>query len=291
MGYEKCDGETLQRWEADHRRFPPYQYLRHHCLLHPNGALRVPSVCERKVMLGFPVQYTLKCLPKSEAKRSPASLLQTRYQLLGRASSVFALSYLVMHLMAPLGFSRYSDLQSLQQALTPGGGASLHSFLFRPPLACKPNVQRDSLAMSDLAQRLMGSVHCKGEDLLIHSSTEVGITQRLRQSISAKLWRWKTVASWKWARSGEHINKLELSALLTKFLHLTDSMVALHVVTRGRSSSHKLRNTMLHISALVLAANLRPVLAYVATDRNPADRPSRQPVKRKCVRQKSKYSA
>ena len=182
----QCDRETLQRWEADHRRFPPYQYLRHHCLLHPNGALRVPSVCEREVMLGFPVQYTLECLPKSEAKRSPASLLQTRYQLLGRASSVFALSYLVMHLMAPLGFSRYSDLQSLQQALTPGGGASLHSFLFRPPLACKPNVQRDSLAMSDLAQRLMGSVHCKGEDLLIHSSTEVGITQRLRQSISAK---------------------------------------------------------------------------------------------------------
>ncbi|CAE7354468.1 unnamed protein product, partial [Symbiodinium microadriaticum] len=72
------------------------------------------------VMLGFPVQYTLECLPKSEAKR-------------------------------------YSDLQSLQQALTPGG----------------------------------------------------------------------------------------------------DSMVALHVVTRGRSSGRKLRDTMLHISALVLAANLR----------------------------------
>ena len=95
--------------------------------------------------------------------------------------------------------------------------------------------------------------------------------------------------------SPEHINVLELRAVLTslrwrfvkkktlqsKFVHLVDSLVCLHSLSRGRSSSRKLRRTMSRVNALLLATGSHAVWAYVHTKDNPADRPSRLPVKKK----------
>ena len=73
--------------------------------------------------------------------------------------------------------------------------------------------------------------------------------------------------------AGEHINLLELRAIFTgikwkvsrskmklgvRFLHLTDSLVCLHALTRGRSSSRKLRPILMRLNALLLAADLHP---------------------------------
>lgn len=60
-----------------------------------------------------------------------------------------------------------------------------------------------------------------------------------------------------------------------RFVHLTDSLVCLHALTRGRSSSKKLRRTVSRINALMLVSSCQGVWAYVHTDQNPADRPSR----------------
>lgn len=112
---------------------------------------------------------------------------------------------------------------------------------------------------------------------------------RLRASVPSKLWTWKVVAGWRWTKGREHINVLELRSILTtlrwrvehrlqsnvRLLRLTDSLVCLHCLSRGRSSSRELRRTLCRINALVLASNLQPVCGYIHTDQNPADKPSR----------------
>lgn len=112
---------------------------------------------------------------------------------------------------------------------------------------------------------------------------------RLRTSIPSKLWKWKEIAGWAW-KSKEHINQLEMRSVLTtlrylilkeklsgcRLIHLTDSLVVLHALSRGRSSSKRLRRTIMRINALLLTAHLHPVWAYVHTAQNPADRPSRR---------------
>lgn len=69
--------------------------------------------------------------------------------------------------------------------------------------------------------------------------------------------------------------------LNSKFVHLLDSLVCLHALSRGRSSSRKLKRTLLRMNALVLATGTHVVRAYVHTKENPADRPSTRPRKRK----------
>ena len=100
---------------------------------------------------------------------------------------------------------------------------------------------------------------------------------------------------WKWTGQREHINALELRAVLTslrwrlerqkqtnvKFVHLVDSLVSLHALSRGRTSSKKLRRTLMRVNALLLATQSQAVWAYVHTKQNPADAPSRRPLKRK----------
>ena len=66
-----------------------------------------------------------------------------------------------------------------------------------------------------------------------------------------------------------------------KIIHLTDSLVCLHTLTRGRTSSKKLRRTLARINALLLLTRNTAVWTYVHTALNPADAPSRGRIKRK----------
>ena len=70
----------------------------------------------------------------------------------------------------------------------------------------------------------------------------------------------------------------------TKCLHLVDSLVVLHSLTRGRSSSRKMRRTLMRLNSYLLASGLVPLWAYVDTHQNPADRPSRRGVKKRWVK-------
>ena len=140
-------------------------------------------------------------------------------------------------------------------------------------------------------EKLLGRlVSAKGEDILLNSSTDqVQRFQRLRQTVPARLWTWKVISGWKWTHGKEHINALEMRALEAtvrwrverledfqcKFVHLTDSLVCLHTVSRGRSSSRKLRRSVCRLNAVLLASGVAPVWGYIHTDQNPADRPSR----------------
>ena len=102
-------------------------------------------------------------------------------------------------------------------------------------------------------------------------------------------WVWEIVHGYPWRTSKDvHINKLELLAAFnafkwrtrgvgqqgSRFLHLVDSQVVGAILTKGRTSSRLLRSTVRRHNTLVIAAQLYPSYAFVASEGNPADLPS-----------------
>eukprot|EP00438_Fugacium_kawagutii_P023208 Skav215677 [mRNA] locus=scaffold278:111881:120662:- [translate_table: standard] len=288
-GLHRCRSPTRERWATDAHRFPPYQYKTINCLRHRDGSFRVANVAEREAILGFPVGYTANCVPKQQQKGE--SYEDIRKTLLGNTWSVQVIVFLLKQLFEPLGLCEPQTLQQAMDQIVPGYGSRLQTVLYRPPLRRAPAVQHPD---ANLAKRLAQLVSIKGEDLLLQSANEPLVKHhRLRSSIPARLWKWREVAGWSWRGHPEHINQLELRAALTairwmilkrkrfncRCVHLVDSLVVLHALTRGRSSSRKLRRTLSRINSYLLAADLHPLWTYVHTSQNPADRPSRRSAK------------
>ena len=297
-GLALCPPDAVARWKSDLHRFPPYQYREENCVVNRRGQLRVPSIKEREVILGFPVDYTRRCLVKSLEGSMRHS--DCRLSLLGNSWSIPMVAYLLYSLFRTLGMMPLLDMACLVGRLTPGREQHLSSLLLRPPVR---QTTKAGSEQGGLVSRLLGQVSVKGEDILLQLGSDLPARyHRLRASVPSKLWRWKDVAGWRWTGDMEHINALELRAVKTaivwrlkelqdsscRFLHLVDSLVVLHALSRGRSSSRKLRRTLCRIGALQLAGGLVGIWGYVDTHQNPADRPSRRPLRKKWGRQPRK---
>ena len=293
-GLQTCLPHEIERWKQDSHRFPPYQYRDSNCLTNGKGEFRPPSVVEREAILGFPAGYTRQCMAKSHHE-SPKHR-DCRLSLLGNSWSVPTVGWLLWSLFHILGLVPCMTVQEVVQRLSPGGSQFLQGLLVRPPLTWSTTTHQCSEV---LVRKLCGLVSVKGEDILLQHHTDVPIRfHRLRLSLPARLWRWRTVCGWTWEDKSEHINVLELRAALTtikwrverlrqmdlRCIHLVDSLVVLHALSRGRSSSRKMRRTLMRLNAYLLASALQPVWAYVDTGQNPADKPSRRGVKKRWVK-------
>ena len=109
------------------------------------------------------------------------------------------------------------------------------------------------------------------------------------QPASSKQWKSKTVLSCQLSLRGDHITSLEARALLlslrwkarsptnipSKYLHLTDSQTALGAFIKHRSNAVALNYLLQRSAAIQLAGGLYPVLCFVRSHDNPADKPSR----------------
>lgn len=286
-GVQHCTQEELNMWIGDSYRFPPYQYSSKNCMINRGDKLRVPNVAEREIMLGFPLGYTQFCLPKNQRKASDYG--DVRLTLLGNTWSVPVVSWLVGQLFSFLGVGPRLSPQDIMARVHPKGDVNLQCRLQRMPLRPlrgSPSNQGDY----DLAFKLSNLVSIKGEDIMVLGASQEQVKfHRLRASVPSNLWKWKVVTGWRWTGNSEHINVLEMRAILTalkwrierkglcrqRFIHLTDSLVCLHCLSRGRSSSRKLRRTVCRINALLLVSGCQPFWGYVHTDQNPADKPSR----------------
>ena len=292
-GVEQCTEHELQRWYDDYYRFPPYQYRDSHGLWSKKGQWRRPSAEEREACMGFPIGYTRHCVVKAEQQGQEYE--DTRMSMIGNSWHVGVVAWLLGQLTQKLGIARSMSVQDIVKATTPGNASDFPSMLIRPP-----HQGRLSAAELGAEQRLvakcLGLASSKGEDLLVHAVSDPAPRYfRLRASVPGRLWHWREISGWRWRVTGEHINLLELRAIFTgikwkvsrskklgvRFLHLTDSLVCLHALTRGRSSSRKLRPILMRLNALLLAADLHPLWGYIHTSQNPADRPSRRPVRRR----------
>ena len=291
-GLDKLNDEEYQQWEADSYRFPPYQYQRIH-QVRKGDESRLLNVEEREVILGFPRQYTQQCMPKS--KQGTTEHTDCRLTLLGNSWNVTVISWLIAQLASRLGMIAPMTAQDCVNATAPGSSRELASFLQRPMMR-GPSKTLKSGNEEILAKKLINLVSVKGEDILLSAPTEDNLRyHRLRASIPANLWQWRTICGWKWRGSKEHINVLELRAVLCglrwkvlkqrvtrkRIIHLTDSLVCLRTLSRGRTSSKKLRRILARINALLLLSRNTAVWTYVHTALNPADAPSRGRCRRK----------
>eukprot|EP00438_Fugacium_kawagutii_P004839 Skav221060 [mRNA] locus=scaffold3118:62102:67689:+ [translate_table: standard] len=266
-GIHQCLPHELERWENDWYRYPPYQYCDKHLLQNRQGVMRLPSAEERECILGFPRGYTVPCLPKS--RQGTEEHNACRLTLLGNTWCVPAVAWILNHLGAILGLHQLFTAQDIVSRCAPGSTVNLQGYLMRPSMtAPRTQIQGNVEQETQLVRKLTTLVSLKGEDLLLQSSTEEVVRyHRLRSSIPSNLWKWSTAASWRWLGAKEHINVLEMRAVLcalrwrlekkhgvkVKFVHLVDSQVVLHALSRGRSSSLKLRRTLLRINSLLLA--------------------------------------
>eukprot|EP00438_Fugacium_kawagutii_P021191 Skav201588 [mRNA] locus=scaffold152:522075:528206:+ [translate_table: standard] len=285
-GIRSCDTSELQRWELDSYRFPPYQYKVCHSLVNRSNILRLPDIEERETMMGFPPKFTAACAPKGQ--RSGDQYLDTRLSLIGNSWAVPVVACLLAQLFWSLCWIPQESVQSLLDRFRPLRDGLVQGRLVRLPLNPRRGVTMTS--GSRLAFKLGNLISLKGEDILLTTPTSQMVKfHRLRASVPSRLWKWKIIAGWQWKFPGDHINALEMKALVTslrwriekhlhngcRIIHLTDSLVCLHALCRGRSSSRKLRRSIARLNALTLASNVQPVWAYVHTDQNPADKPSR----------------
>ena len=285
-GLQQCAQEDVDRWSADSHRYPPYQYTKRNLLIGHTGELRLPSIEEKEFMMGFPVGYTVNSVPKGERGNQTHSDL--RHSLVGNTWSVPFVAWLASQLFGRLGLCPLYTPQQIMNMLTPQGQVYLQTRLWRTPL--RPLRQPQPQDQGNMVQKLSNLISIKGEDVLLTTpSSQLCKYHRLRATIPARLWKWRVVSGWRWTGSKEHINSLELRAVLTtlkwrlahkgqvgkRFLHLVDSLVVLHALSRGRSSSRKLRSTLSRICALLLCSSSQVMWGYVHTEQNPADRPSR----------------
>ena len=293
-GLLQCDTETINRWQQDCFRYPPYQYLPANCLRNRQGLLRLPNIDEKELLMGLPLGFTIPCVVKSQRKTQ--AHLDLRHSLIGNAWCVPVVGWLLSQLLGPMGFTDLLSPKQIMDRLDPTKTLDVRSRLLRQALRLVGDSTSGDSTGGRLERLLSRLVSAKGEDILISSGTDqIGSYQRLRQTVPARLWRWRIIAGWQWKHGREHINSLELRALEAsirwrveqlqqlscKFLHLTDSLVCLHTVSRGRSSSKKLRRCVCRLNAVLLASGVSPVWGYVHTDQNPADKPSRWAVRTK----------
>ena len=286
-GVKQCTPEELQRWIDDSYRFPPYQYCSKNCMINVRDEMRLPNVEEKEIMMGFPLKYTQFCLPKGQ--RTGSGYVDLRHTLLGNSWSVPVVAWLIGQLLSRLGLCQCMSPQDVVDRVNPKNEVFLQTRLQRLPLRPMrgPYVGQGEV---ELAFNLSNLVSIKGEDIMVLGASQEQVKfHRLRASVPSNLWKWKVVTGWKWTGNGEHINVLEMRAILTalkwriehkglcrqRFIHLTDSLVCLHCLSRGRSSSRKLRRTVCRINALLLVSGCQPFWGYVHTDQNPADKPSR----------------
>ena len=165
-GLHHCQEHEVARWKADDHRYPPYVYRDRYLLVNSQGELRLPSIGEKEVIMGFPLGYTSACVPKNLQKGSLYE--DIRHSLIGNSWHVPVIAWLRLQLFRPLGLTPQRTLSDVLQAIKPGGEKQLQGFLRRLPLREIKGVVTpvDEVV---LAKKLTNFVSIKGEDLMLQA--------------------------------------------------------------------------------------------------------------------------
>lgn len=268
-GLEQCDEEARHRWERDEFRFAPYQYQWKYGMIE-KGIWRVPSSTERERLLGFPVDHTRTALKTGEAKDNPRQLEDLRLSMLGNSFQTGVVAYLAGWLLHEHGFIDWEPTAGLLDVGRRAG----------PAEGANPG--------KELIEVLLERQMHRGRELRRLGAYE-NPAALPRSTLHPEWWRWRRVFGAPWREKGEHINVLEMRAVLASLnwrvrsvqnihcrgLLAMDSQVALGALSKGRSPSWRLGPLVARVGALMMAASFVALLGYIRTDLNPADAPSR----------------
>ena len=286
-GIERTDAGTRCRWESEAFRFPPYQYKSQYVVYNPAGEGRLLNADERELLMGYGRSHTMLCMSASKAKGQPTSFEDERCSLVGDSFSVWSFV-----LFAGAAVAKYTgifkpDLLFSRMGFPPGAG--LHPALSCPlQFGCLFPSFSAPRTVKQLNDHLCARVKHTGSDIRITTGQVMNPSALPRQSVQASWWNWTAVFSTRWSQT-EHINALEIRAIYLTILwkvmnrqlvnrrmfHLTDSYVALSILSKGRTGSAKLRYIVRKINALLLVSHSLLHLAHVDSYENPTDAASR----------------
>eukprot|EP00435_Cladocopium_sp_Y103_P037986 s305_g10.t1 len=282
-GIERCNPKTLGRWKGDGYRLAPYQYQ-------DNSWSRVD---QRGQLLGntFPVVVVARLL---------CGLAVTEEQAKDRN-----LSNEIWNIWQTLE-SRVSQLKATGWAARFGMSAGSHVGQFRLRTS-EPGIDSQLArgildptdALSDeqlLVYLITRAASHRGTDCKVDAGVPYSASDFCRRSVDPTLWEWKVLMSYKWKNTG-HINSLEAIAILdllrklvrnkqnhfARTLLLVDNSTVVGILAKGRTTSKSLRGPLRRATAVLVTTGTRLVVAWVKSEWNPADGPSRW-VQRRAVR-------
>ncbi|CAK0801859.1 unnamed protein product [Prorocentrum cordatum] len=270
-GLDACDKCARARWADDNYRFPPLQYQWKYGMVRSKPGepqWRYPNAREREKLLGYPPGYTEPALRTAagHAEREDA-----RLGLLGNALHTGVAAFLLARLFEASGI--------------PSKDPAANFLVIGEE---RPHPQVDNPGVEMVRELVRRQAHT-GRELRRHGPMDhPGLLPR--QTLQESWWKWRRVFGVPWSIPGEHINVLELRAILaalqwrlrakvnvhSRGLHGADSFVALGALAKGRSASKRLAPVITRINALLLASSFWPLWGYFRTDLNPADAPSRE---------------
>ena len=311
-GLNECSQKARKRWQGDAYRLQPYWYENRHMVVDSNGPRQL-SPEEKLRMMGFSSSHL------TTKTRLSADI---RGQMIGNAVSAIAVARLLTGLVLRPDQAKGKDItlclwevwrqkEELVKAEdrpwkvrfasvaagVPGVVSLVNQVVPTPitPLRAWLDPQGWLTDEEALAYLLARNGTHRGGEIRIDLGMPYGVGELCRQSINPVHWVWKVLMSYTWKQKGQHINVLELVAVLdllrkqarsSKFhnqrmVTLVDNQVALSCLAKGRSSARALQSPLRRINAVCLAAHIRLCLGWIKSKWNPADGPSRWAERRK----------
>eukprot|EP00438_Fugacium_kawagutii_P002559 Skav209852 [mRNA] locus=scaffold1684:52755:56972:+ [translate_table: standard] len=305
-GLSECSAKAVARWKGDSYRLQPYWYELKNMVTDQNGPRRLLPK-EQLRMLGFMSSHL------TTKSRLNADI---QGQMIGNSISCMAVARLLAGLiLRPIECQsvditlklwevwRSKEMMVMAESkpwkvrfssVAPGmpGVVSLRSqVLPSPAVPLRPWLDPQGWLTDEemLAYLLARNGTHRSAEIRIDLGMPFAVGELCRQSINPGHWLWKVLLSYEWREKGQHINTLELVAVLDllrrqarqskfhsqKLITLVDNQVAISCLTKGRSSAKALQGPLRRISAVTLAAHFKLCLAWIQSKWNPADGPSR----------------
>ena len=301
---------TLRRWQEDHFRFLPQTYQEQ--FLVTDGVVnRELCAAEREILMGYPKSHTRAILKSLHGFAGE----QARNQLICDAFHVSVVARILRSGISAVGWhahlpsmgdvvkQRIMHLSELPCEKPPcNQGPIIYDTLAETEakfdvamtehmvICSVADAAPEPFSQTEVAlpHFFLRRAEYRGSDVRLDTGMLLHPERAPRLSMNPHLWSWQTVLSWSWQHHS-HINLLELLACLKTFMwrsrstrfhavramHLLDSQVCLAVLTKGRSSSRQINRILQRFSSLILACEIFPLFAYIKSEFNPADIPSR----------------
>ena len=289
LNLDEATSSAVERWQADGYRVPVFNYEEEAMVVDQQGSLRLPSLSEREVLMGFDKGYVEGTLPH---KMTPTAKFELGSQMIGNTQCVHVLVMLCHSLIATFGASSRRDHYSLIRQIS----RAPPSWLLYPRFV---EGAKNTVAAQQLVKHFCRQAEKGGTDVRL----DVGVPFRARAwpraGINSSLFHWSVVHGYVWKHEA-HINVLELQAVINglkwrlrkagngrcRILHLIDNQVVCAIIAKGRSSSVRLKRGLKKLNSLVLASGVVLAVGYVSTDSNPSDIPSRWGARSRLVKKK-----
>eukprot|EP00435_Cladocopium_sp_Y103_P052133 s394_g16.t1 len=305
-GLDQASEKAIRRWRGDSFRLAPYQYEPRNLVVDQNGPRR-PSPEEQLRMMGFPSNHL-----NTKTRLS----VDLKGQMIGNSFSAIVVARLLAGLVVTEEECSGKDItlalwhvwKAMEQkaqhedkpwkirfasvaAGVPGVVSLANQVLPSAASPLRPWVDPQEWLTDEemLSYLLARTATHRGGEIRVDLGMPYSVGELCRQSIDPGHWLWKVLLSYQWKQKDQHINVLELVAVLdllrrlgrdSKFhskrmVTLVDNQVAVSSITKGRSSARALQGPLRRINAVCLAAHFRLCLGWIKSKWNPADGPSR----------------